>query len=102
MPLHLFLDVILVDIFDIEIQVGPIEVILDKTNFVNEEDEPVIPITSAPTSNYVSNATIVANYIYRQPKTGLYRIEAIQVNNQSWPLIRWAIQYGKIGICAAI
>ena len=47
----------------------------DKTNFVNEEDEPVIPITSAPTSNYVSNDAITANYIYRQPKTGLYRIE---------------------------
>ncbi len=46
------------------------------TNFVNKEDEPIIHIDYAPTSNYTNNATIVLNYIYRQQKTGLSRIEA--------------------------
>ena len=47
------------------------------TNFVNKADEPVIPISFAPTSNYSSGA-LTANYIYRVQKTGLNRIESNQ------------------------
>lgn len=44
------------------------------TNFVNKADEPVIPLSYAPTSNYTNDASITKNYIYRQQKTGLKRI----------------------------
>ena len=47
------------------------------TNFVNKADEPVIPISFAPTSDYSSGA-LTANYIYRVQKTGLNRIESNQ------------------------
>jgi lambda family phage minor tail protein L len=47
------------------------------TNFVNRADEPVIPISFAPTSNYSSGA-VAQNYIYRVQKTGLNRIEPNQ------------------------